>query len=309
MLKYPWTRANLPAGVDIDKRSKWGFYDSESPIVTWIFADDGVPPGRRIDVRDREWEYRLLEAQVMDWADDISYAVHDVEDFFRAGLIPLDHLAVSVSEWESFFEYAWQRKLSKLFTENEREEVKTWGEEVTFKLFPTTPYEGSSQDRINLHKFASTLIEDVTNGTRLQDGGAVVADDKYLAVIELLKQLTWYYVLDRPSLESVQRGQRRLIRSLYCNLLEWVTEAWEGPGELPSSRRRELPARLLEFLDIAYLYDPPPDEDDGGGSGNKRVCRAVIDYIVSLTEGQALALNARLSGENLGSMVDSWLIL
>lgn len=309
MMKYPWPRGKLPSGINASKREKWGFYDSESAIAAWIFADDGVPEERQINARDRKWEYRTLEAQVMDWADDISYAVHDVEDFFRAGLIPLDRLAVSPSEWEAFFNYAWLRRLSKLFAESEKDKVKKWGEEVTFKIFPQSPFEGSSSDRINLHKFASSLISDVTDGTRLYDGGAIIADDEYLAVIELLKQLTWYYVLERPSMESVHRGQRRLIRSLYCDLIEWVTEVWDGPGELSVSHKCELPARLLELLDVAYLYDPSPDDDDDGDSGNKRVSRAVIDYIVSLTEGQVLALNARLSGQSLGSVLDNWLVL
>lgn len=310
MLKYPWPCEELPEGVDGERIEKWGYYNSEREIARWLYGGSGAPPGRQVDARDRSWEYRSIEAQVMDWADDISYAVHDVEDFYRAGLIPLDQLAVNEVEWDGFFNYAWSRKLGKLFDESDRDTVKKWGEERTFKIFPQSPYEGSSFDRVNLHKFASTLINDITNGTSLADNGAVVADDEYLAIVELLKQLTWYYVLDRPSLESVQRGQRRLLRSLYSNLIEWVSEVWEGPRDMPGARRRELPSRLLEFLDIAYLHDlPPHDTEDLGDVGRRRISRAVLDYIVALTEGQAMALNARLSGQVLGSMLETWLIL
>lgn len=306
MLKYPWGRDELPRGVGNEKLSKWGYYDTENEIASWIFADEGRPSGREVNLRDREYEYRTLEAQVMDWADDISYAVHDIEDFFRAGLIPLDRLAVSPNEWEQFFSYAWQRKLSGLFSDIGEDQVKRWVEGIVFKLFPQTAYEGSGQDRLFLHKFASTVIRDVTNGTQLLQNGTVVAEDENLAVIELLKQLTWYYVIDRPSLESVQRGQRRLIRSLYCNLIEWVEEVWEGPSKLTSGQRRELPARLLEFLNISFLHDPPPRDADARSADSKRISRAVIDYIVSLTEGQTVALNARLTGQAPGSMLDSW---
>ncbi|HYN56384.1 MAG TPA: deoxyguanosinetriphosphate triphosphohydrolase, partial [Motilibacterales bacterium] len=69
--KYPWPRT---AGS-----RKFGVYADDLPVFEWMRA--GAPEGQR-----------SFEAQVMDWADDVAYSVHDVEDGIHAGLIDLTAL-------------------------------------------------------------------------------------------------------------------------------------------------------------------------------------------------------------------------
>ena len=88
-LKYPWVgpppggagAAGLRPGDPAPARaaSKYGAYADDAAVFRWI--RDGAPDGRS-----------CLEAQVMDWADDVAYSVHDLEDGLHAGLVTLAQL-------------------------------------------------------------------------------------------------------------------------------------------------------------------------------------------------------------------------
>ena len=69
-LKYPWFG---------EPGTKFGAYGEDAEVFGWI--RQGAPDRRP-----------CLEAQVMDWADDVAYSVHDMEDGFHAGLITFKNL-------------------------------------------------------------------------------------------------------------------------------------------------------------------------------------------------------------------------
>ena len=79
------TRASLDAATQVPVGGgratprKYGVYDDDLDVFGWL--RDGAPDGRR-----------CLEAQVMDWADDVAYSVHDLEDALHAGHLRLDAL-------------------------------------------------------------------------------------------------------------------------------------------------------------------------------------------------------------------------
>ena len=77
--KYPWRRAEALAETGADKGVKFGAYEDDLEVFEWL----------RIGAPNR---VKSAEAQVMDFADDVAYSVHDFEDAIVSKFIDVQAL-------------------------------------------------------------------------------------------------------------------------------------------------------------------------------------------------------------------------
>jgi dGTPase len=234
-------------------------------------------------------EIKSIEAELMDWADDITYAVHDIEDFYRAGLIPLGELAYNKDERRRFLERTRER-----WTHQEREEVKHFGDyEAAFdglmEVFPADrPYTGSASQRGAFNSMTSVLIGDFVRAISLhvpssKSTRAVVIKSDKLVESKILKELTWHYVILSPALATQQHGYREVIRGLFKVYTTAITD------------------RHIEIIPTWFKFDVKAAQKQ---KDDKQTARTAADIVSSLTDIQALMYYRRLMGVSPGSLRD-----
>ena len=269
ILKYPWLWDR-----DDERNMKWGAYMEDSESFEW--ARD------RAELRSGQ---RSLEAELMDWADDITYAVHDLEDFYRAGLIPIERLNAQDSysshrpvspEIERVAE-AVQREQPALA----RDEAELGKRLVALiDLYFSTidaPFDGGRQQREALRTAASALITRFINAMSLHvptagDTELVRIDEEAKTEVRLLKELTRYYVIEHPRVVSVRAGQRRMLEKLFKIYVEVI-------GSNKARDRALLPQATRDRL--------------GSGDSPERLA---ADLLASMTERQVVQNYQRLMG-------------
>jgi len=265
VLKYPWARAEAGG-------KKWGLYDDDITAFEWVREDSAT-------------NEPSLGARLMDWADDLTYAVHDVDDFYRAGLIPLDRLAAGEAEVERF-----RSRLIETRQADSESDADTLVEALSdaLSLFKINEaYSGTEDQRIALRGFGSRLIGRYVDAVEVRDPGTpgravLMIDEKLVQQVRALKAATWLYVVRRPSLAVIQHGQRLMIDRLF----EWYYQATAPGGD----------ARLLP---------PAYQERLSPGASSADRMRLVADLIASLSEQAAVELHRRLGGTGSGSAMDA----
>lgn len=308
--KYPW----LPGCGYSD--SHWGCFADEASRATlrWVLNDEEAPytpPQEKPDgSTGTRGLRRPVEEQIMDWADEVTYACHDVEDFYRAGILPLGEIIHGVPredvragepnemgyETGRFVKYILE-SASKKRPDLDQERVIKVLQNVRNKVGTLYPFVQTWDGRGRSTSATSGLIvyfmggrpsrpadnepdtyrlsiEPLNGSQTLTRYGACLRIDPDLAdAAFMLNKLIWFYVIDRPSLASQQTGQRRILE----DLLDWFSN---DPGKaLPDDRKEEW-----------------------NEHGDAR--RAAADAVASLTETEAFRLHGRMTGRDWGQITD-----
>ncbi|MEU7794193.1 deoxyguanosinetriphosphate triphosphohydrolase [Micromonospora tulbaghiae] len=253
--KYPWPRR--------PGERKFGVYADDRPVFDWL--REGAPPGAR----------RCLEAQVMDWADDVAYSVHDVEDGIHGGYVDLRPLLADADERRAL--------CADVAAAYSGEAPEDLGEVLADLLAdpvlaPLAAYDGSHRALAALKSTTSVLtgrfVAGVVAATEQRHGPG--PHRRYAADLEvprriraqcaLLKGIALRYVMRRPGAEGRYARQRDVLTGLVGVLLD----------------------RAPDALDPVFA---PLWRDAADDAARLRV---VIDQVASLTDPAALAWHARL---------------
>lgn len=267
ILKYPW----LINGNE-KKAKKWGAYSSEEEVFKWVRND--WPFGEKT---------KSLEAELMDWADDITYAVHDVVDFYCAGKIPLERLgAQNEIELEGFFTEVFERNKEMV---PRRDQYEKSFKHVCKKVFSTIErrYSGTAEEQSTLWQLMTVLISEYVDAISVkasvnsETDKLVEIDENCKDQIAMLKQLTWHYVILNTELATVQHGQRFIVRTVF----ETLFEAAKNDDKLKL---------FPPFYEKRIREKPSCDE----------IIRLVADYVSSMTEAEIVGIHKKLYGQKIG---------
>ncbi|MGH3469237.1 MAG: deoxyguanosinetriphosphate triphosphohydrolase family protein [Thermocrispum sp.] len=350
VLKYPWSRLHLPrphpselavpprgaaepADAPGTGASKFSGYVTEQVDLEQARA----PFGGRIE----SWQ-QTVEASVMDTADDIAYAIHDLQDFYRIGVLQHAPVAAELRVWS---EQAAQLR------------------EVDDAVLATSRRPGHSLERLRrrMHAKDAPLVDDdafdaavarvratLADGLlaagfdgsieseqaiaafseqwtmRLVDGVDVVAAPSTRSGHVTLRVEQWHevqvlkfvhrrFVLQRADLALHQRGQASLLSTLVDELRQWLLDEREA---------NRIPRRLHDLVELAEaeytalaaerpeLLTGAPGSSVTGQADVRSLARgrSIVDFVASLTDKQAVVLLDALAGRSAAPWSDSFVL-
>ena len=258
-------------------------YTDDLPTVEW--AGDSVCPDTLSDSIPTSFE-----CQIMDWADRIAYAVHDLEDGIHAGYIDLRTVA------DEALHRGLVKAVSKKMKISYSDADAAWVDLLAdFRKYgpgfpPFAPSVDSHGQKAKRKLLTSHLIGKYIKNTQRSGEGLSAPnpksqryaysvqipsslDTEVSLIIEMIKS----YVINSPQVRILERKGQHIIKCLFSAYME------------ENSSIEMLPPDWKHYL---------------GNKSDADRARVVCDYIAGMTDSYAQKMYASLFLPNAGSIYD-----
>ena len=258
--KYPWSAERAVIDSGADRSSKFGVYQDDKQVFEWMRA--GSPEGKK-----------CIEAQIMDFADDVAYSVHDFEDAIVSGFINLEEVASLTQR-----DYLLSQIKAWAGDQLSAEQLDQALARLQASQYWPSEFDGSTRALASLKNLTSAMIGAfvgrVTDATMANASSVtltryranVVETPEVLAEISVLKGLVSVFLMSHESRRPFYEWQRAILKELADALLNR-----EGVG-------------LDQVCQSAWMIAQTDIE-------RKRV---IVDQVALLTDQSALAMHDKL---------------
>jgi dGTPase len=239
-------------------------YDSQSPVREWVFGGVRIPGalmrGEALN------DFKSVECQIMDWADDAAYSLNDIVDGVRAGFLTVER----VERWAGgeAIGALEQKYLDALFDAIRKDRLEnTFSKKIgTFiQACRLKPRENFMAEKTNRYRF-DLAIDPTARGEA-----------------DFFKKMANDIIFESPQLEQLEHKARVILSALY-------NAVWENYAERNERVIRILPTNVSRLIELEKSQDGKA----------RRIC----DFLGGQTDGAVVRTYRRLFDPEFGSFRD-----
>ena len=244
--KYPWARS--PGSP------KFGYYADDEPIFRWL--REGAPA-----------QEHCIEEQVMNWADDVAYSIHDVEDAIQAGLVTFEELRDPLN-----MQVLVDTASKRLGPSRDPADLSAALDRLLGLEYWPAHFDGSMRSLAALKRATSYLISrfcvSAQVATRIQFGdqpltrysASLVVPDEVRDEVEVMKAIAVHFVMGRPGIDTERAKQRELLAEVVHalrlddgrSLENWLKDSYEQ-AQTDAERMRVIIDQVASLTDVSVV--------------------------------------------------------